>query len=157
MRREENTAARGVTNLALPGVKRRGRSRKTWKQRIRQDMRDVVAEEKADSSYVGITAFYRWARRTCVLAQLTAAVSTGDDDDFVDVDNVIRLNRPHYPSRTPRDGTAAVTNHRVSVPVHCLLCPHLSALGRRLVRVRTERPVLSWLYIWEGWHSSRQR
>jgi len=37
--RREDNAARGVTNLALPGVRRRGRPRKTWIQPTREDLR----------------------------------------------------------------------------------------------------------------------
>ena len=40
-RREENNVACRVMNLALPGIRRRGRPRKTWKQRTREDTKEI--------------------------------------------------------------------------------------------------------------------
>ena len=40
-RRDANKVTRRVMNLAIPGIRRRGRRKKTWHQQIKDDMTDV--------------------------------------------------------------------------------------------------------------------
>ena len=57
-KREENNVTHPIINLALPGVRRRGRPRKTWKQQTREVMREVEVTVDMSLDHT------EWRRRT---------------------------------------------------------------------------------------------